>query len=99
MYSMVFGFTTILDQMICPLRLPEYFCKSRQGQEEAWSPEEGGHVMVLQDSFVVVEDGEAGLGLDVEVVGGAGVVEVVNDGGEEESEDLEVGQPRLGRGQ
>ena len=55
--------------------------------------------MILQDSFVVVEDGEAGLGLDVEVVGGAGVVEVVDDGGEEQGEDLEVGQPRLGRGQ
>ena len=54
-------------------------------------------MIVLQDSFVVVEDGEAGLvGLDVEVV--AEVVEVVNDGGEEEEEDFEDGQPGLGKG-
>ena len=33
----------------------------------------------------------------MEVVGGAGVVEVVDDGREEESEDLEVRKPGLGR--
>ena len=43
-------------------------------------PEEGGHVVVLQDGLVVVEDGQVGGGLDVEVVGGPGVVVVVDDG-------------------
>ena len=55
--------------------------------------------MVLQDGLVVVEDGEVGLGLDVEVVGGAGVVEVMDDGREKQGEYLEVGQPRLRRGE
>ena len=58
-------------------------------------PEEGGHVVVLQDGLVVVEDGQVGGGLDVEVVGGPGVVVVVDDGGEEEGEDLQVGHPVL----
>ena len=47
--------------------------------------------MILQ-----LEDGEDRL--DVEVVGAAGVVEVVNGGREENGEDLEVGQPGLGKG-
>ena len=47
-------------------------------------------MVVLKDCLVVVHDGEGGVGLDVEVVGGAGVVEVVDDGGEEEGEDLQV---------
>ena len=46
--------------------------------------------MVFKDRFVVVEECEAGAGLDVEVVGGARVVEVVDDGGEQQGEDLEV---------
>ena len=58
-------------------------------------PEEGGHVVVLQDGLVVVEDGQVGGGLDVEVVGGPGVVVVVDDGGEEEGEDLQVRHPVL----
>ena len=60
--------------------------------------EEGCHMVILQDRFVVVEDGEVGAGLDMEVVGGAGVVVVVDDGGEEQGEDLEVGQPVLDAG-
>ena len=46
--------------------------------------------MVLEDGLVVVHDGEVGAGLDVEIVGGARVVVVVDDGGEEEGKDLEV---------
>ena len=53
--------------------------------------------MVFEDGLVVVHDGEVGAGLDVEVVGGAGVVEVVDDRREEESEDLKVRKPGLGR--
>ena len=72
------------------------------GQDEAviiqHGLEEGCDVVILKDGFVVVEDGEVGLGLDVEVVGGAGVVVVVDDGGEEQGEDLEVGQPVLDAG-
>ena len=51
--------------------------------------------MIFLDRSVVIEDGQLGAGLDMEVVGGAGVVEVVDDGGEEESKDLEVGEPVL----
>ena len=54
--------------------------------------------MVFKDRFVVVEECEAGAGLDVEVVGGARVVEVVDDGGEQQGEDLEVWQPGLEAG-
>ena len=46
--------------------------------------------MILQDGLVVVHDGEVGAGLDVEVVGGARVVVVVDDGGEEEGKYLKV---------
>ena len=46
--------------------------------------------MILQDGLVVVHDGEVGAGLDVEVVGGARVVVVVDDGREEEGKDLKV---------
>ena len=72
------------------------------GQDEAviihHGLEEGCDVVVLQDGFVVVEDGEVGGGLDMEVVGGAGVVVVVDDGGEEQGEDLKVGEPVLDAG-
>ena len=53
-------------------------------------PEEGGHVVVLQHGPVIVHDGEAGVRLDVEVVGGARVLVVVDDRGEEEGKDLKV---------
>ena len=49
--------------------------------------------MVLEDGLVVVHYGEVGAGLDVEVVGGARVVVVVDDRGEEEGKDLNVSQP------
>ena len=52
-------------------------------------------MVVLEDGPVIVEDGEAGSRLDVEVVGGAGVVVVVDDGREEEGEHLQVRQPVL----
>ena len=58
-------------------------------------PEEGGHVVVLQHRLVVVDDGQVRGGLDVEVVGRPGVVVVVDDGGEEEREDLQVRHPVL----
>ena len=51
--------------------------------------------MVLEDGAVVVEDGEAALGVDVEVVGGARVVVVVDDGRDQRREDLQVRQPVL----
>ena len=54
--------------------------------------------MVLEDGAVVVEDGEAALGVDVEVVGGARVVVVVDDGGDQRSEELQVRQPVLEKG-
>ena len=53
--------------------------------------------MIFKDGLVVVHDGQGGAGLHVEVVGGAGVVEVVDDRREEESEDLKVRKPGLGR--
>ena len=46
--------------------------------------------MVFEDGSVVVEDGEVALGVDVEVVGGARVLVVVDDRGEEEGKDLKV---------
>ena len=51
--------------------------------------------MIFLDRFVVIEDGQLGAGLDMEVVGGAGVVVVVDDGGEEDGEYLQVRQPGL----
>ena len=53
--------------------------------------------MVFLDRSVVIEDGQLGAGLDVEVVGGAGVVVVVDDGGQEDTEYLQVRQPGLHR--
>ena len=54
------------------------------------SLKEGGDVMILLDRSVVVEHGQLGAGLDVEVVGGAGVVVVVDHGGEENAEYLQI---------
>ena len=54
--------------------------------------------MVFKDRFVVVEECEAGAGLDVEVVGCAGVVVVVDDGGQENAEYLQVREPGLHSG-
>ena len=53
--------------------------------------------MIFLDRSVVIEDGQLGAGLDVEVVGGAGVVVVVDDGGQEDAEYLQVRQPGLHR--
>ena len=47
-------------------------------------------MVVLQHGPVVVHDSKAGVRLDVEVVGGAGVLVVVDDCGEEEGKDLKV---------
>ena len=58
-------------------------------------PEEFCHMMILQYCPVIVEDGKRGTRLDVEVVGGAGVVIVMNDGREEERKNLEIRQPVL----
>ena len=46
--------------------------------------------MAFEDGAVVVEDCEVALGVDVEVVGGARVVVVVDDGGYQRREDLQV---------
>ncbi len=61
-------------------------------------PEKRGHVMVLQDGPVVVEQGEARGRVDVEIVRRARMVEVVNDGRHQRGEDLEVGHPILKKG-
>ena len=53
--------------------------------------------MIFLDRSVVIEDGQLGAGLDMEVVGGAGVVVVVDDGGQENAEYLQVRQPGLHR--
>ena len=57
--------------------------------------EKRSDMMILQDWLVVVDDGQVWGWLDVEVVGGPGVVVVVDDGGEQQGEDLEVGHPVL----
>ena len=40
--------------------------------------------MVFEDRFIVVEDGERGPGLDVEIVCGSRVVEVMNNRGQKQ---------------
>ena len=74
-------------------KLPE-FRHGHVAQDEAvvvlHGPEEGGHVVVLQHGPVVVQEGQARVGLHMEVVGGARVVVVVDDRREEEGEDLKV---------
>ena len=54
-------------------------------------------MVVLQDCPVIVEEGETGARVDVEVVGGSCVVEVVDDGGEQQSKHLKVRQPFLNK--
>ena len=54
--------------------------------------------MVLQHCPVVVENGQAGPGVDMKIVGSPGVVKVVDYGGQEAREDLQVGQPILEKG-
>jgi hypothetical protein len=51
-------------------------------------PESGTYVMVLQDSSIVVQQGSLGAGHHVEIVRGAGVLEVVDHGRHQGSEDL-----------
>ena len=51
--------------------------------------------MIFLDRSVVIEDGQLGAGLDVEVVGCSGMIVVVDDGGEENTEYLQVRQPGL----
>ena len=52
-------------------------------------------MVILEDRPVVVEDGEVGARVDVEVVGRAGVVKVVDDGRHQAGENLQIGEPRL----
>ena len=52
-------------------------------------------MMIFQNWSVVVKNGEAWVWLYVEVIGGAGVIVVMDDGGEEKSKDLQVWEPRL----
>lgn len=58
-------------------------------------PEETRHVMILQNSPVIVEDCQVRAGVDVKVVSGAAVIKVVNDGGHEAGEDFQIGEPGL----
>ena len=56
-------------------------------------PEGGADVVVLQNCPVVVQQCRFRAGHDVEAVGGARVLKVVNDGGQQGGKDLQVGQP------
>ena len=51
--------------------------------------------MVLEDRTVVVEKGQVRGRVDVKVVGGARVVEVVNHGGDKTRENFQIGNPVL----
>ena len=51
--------------------------------------------MILEDRSVVVEDGQLRAGVDVEVVCRARVVEVVDHGRDQRSEDLQIRNPVL----
>ena len=51
--------------------------------------------MIFEDRSVVVEEGQVRSRVDVEVVRSPGVVEVVDHGGHQRSENLEVGNPIL----
>ena len=51
-----------------------------------------GKVVVLQDRFVIVDEGQLGLGVDQELVGHAGVVHVVNAAGQDGGQDLVGGE-------
>ena len=51
--------------------------------------------MVLEDALVIVHHGQVWCWLDVEVVSCPGVVVVVDDGGQEETEYLQVWHPVL----
>ena len=52
-------------------------------------------MVVLEHGAIVVEECEAGGGVDVEVVGRAAVVKVVDDGRHQAREDLQVREPTL----
>ena len=51
--------------------------------------------MIFEDRPVVVEDGQVRSRVDVKVVGRPRVVEVVDHGGHQRSENLKVGNPIL----
>jgi hypothetical protein len=55
--------------------------------------EEFCHVMIFKNCPIIVEDGQRWAWLDVEVVGGARVVIIMNDSGEEERKYLQIWQP------
>jgi hypothetical protein len=58
-------------------------------------PECGTGVVVFEDGAVVVKQSRLRLGHHVEVVGGAGVLEVVHDSRHQRGENLQVRQPVL----
>ena len=53
------------------------------------------NVMVFEDSSVVVENGQTAARIDVKVVGGARMVEIVDNGRHQGREDFQVGHPIL----
>lgn len=57
--------------------------------------EERRHMVVFQDRLVVVQIGQSRPGLDVKIICGSRVVEVMDYGGEKERKDLQVWQPGL----
>ena len=54
-----------------------------------------GHVVVLQNTLVVVQKRQLRLCVDMEVVGGAGVFNIVATGCNQHCKDLQVCQPVL----
>ena len=51
--------------------------------------------MVFQDSPVIVENGQTAARIDVKVVGGARMVEIVDNGSHQGGEDFQIGHPVL----
>lgn len=65
-----------------------------QRRRRAGAPRGGSHKPHLQDADVVVHQGEVRHRVDLEVVRGPRVLEVVRDGGEEQAEDVDVLEAR-----
>ena len=52
-------------------------------------------MMVLQDRFIIVDEGQLGLGVDQELVGHPGMVHVVDAAGQDGGQDLVGGEDLL----
>ena len=58
-------------------------------------PEKCRNMMVFQDSSVIIESSQTAAWIDVKVVGGARMVEIVDNGCHQGREDFQVGHPIL----